>query len=87
MYVTLLFWLGLALPGYVVVRLWAKDDLESGLLGTLGLSYLATLAVLSPVSIACYLVGAPLSVFSAACCLSVLVAVVELTRRQWWGGL
>ncbi len=87
MYASLLFWLALAFPGYVLVRRCAAEELRSGLLGTLGVSYLATLALLSPVSILCYVVGAPLALFSAACALAVLAAVVELTRRRWWGEL
>jgi len=84
MYASLLFWLALALPGYVVVRRVSEDDLKSGLLGTLGLSYLVTLGVLSPVSILCYLLRAPLSVFSGACAVAVVAATVEITRRGWW---
>ncbi|MFQ5492332.1 MAG: hypothetical protein ACE5GE_16600, partial [Phycisphaerae bacterium] len=87
MYVTLLFWLGLALPGYVLLRRFTPDDLKSGLLGTLGLSYLAVLGGLSPVSILCYVVGAPLWVFSGACILAVLLALYEMIRRRWWGDL
>lgn len=84
MYVSLLFWLALVLPGYVVVRHVFADDLESGLFGVVGLSYLFTFGVLSPISIACYVLHAPLVVFSAACVLSVLASLLELTRRGWW---
>lgn len=84
MYLSLLFWLALFLPGYVVVRRFWDDELESGLLGTVSLSYLATFGLLSPVSILCYMVGAPLWVFSGACFIAVVAAVVELTRRGWW---
>lgn len=87
MYVALLFWLALAIPGYVLLRRFTPDDLQSGLLGTLGLSYLAIMGALSPVSILCYLLGAPLWVFSAACLLAVLLALFELTRQRWWGQL
>jgi len=84
MYASLLFWLALALPGYVVVRHVWKDDLKSGLLGTIGLSYLAVLGLLSPVSIACYVLHAPLWVFSAACAMLVVAAMIEITHRGWW---
>ena len=87
MYVSLLFWLGLALPGYVLVRHLAGDVLKSGLLGTLSLSYLAILALLSPVSILCYVVGAPLAVLSGACWVVFVAALAELTRRGWWRDL
>lgn len=84
MHASLLFWLALALPGYVVVRHIWTDDLKSGLLGTIGLSYLITFGLLSPVSIVCYLLGAPLWVFSATCVIAVVTALIELTRRGWW---
>lgn len=84
MTVALLFWFGLLLPGYVVLRLTSREDLKSGLLGTIGLSYLAVFALLSPVSILGYLLGLPLAVMSGACVLSFLAALVEITRRKWW---
>ncbi len=84
MVVSLLFWLGLAFPGYVIVRHFWKDDLGSGFLGVAGLSYLATLGLLSPVSILCYVFEFPVSVFSTACVLAMLAAVLEIARRGWW---
>lgn len=87
MYVSLLFWLALPLPGYVIVRHVSKEDLESGLLGTLGLCYVAVFAILSPLSICCYLLNLPVWVFTAGCLLIILVAPFELSRRKWWGDL
>jgi len=87
MYVSWLFWLALALPGYVIVRHLFRDDLESGLLGTIGLSYLAVFGLLTPISIGCYLFKAPVWVFTSACILAILAAPIELSRRKWWGGL
>ncbi len=84
MYVSLLFWLALALPGYVIVRQLCKDDLECGLLGTLGLSYLAIFGLLSPISIACYVLELPVAVLSAACVLSIAAAPIIISRRGWW---
>lgn len=84
MYISLLFWLSIALPGYVIVRHFWEDELKAGLMGTVALSYFAGLGLLSSVSILCYLVHAPLWVFSAACFISVVAAVIELTRQGWW---
>lgn len=84
MCVCLLFWFGLLLPGYVVLRLVSPDDLKSGLLGTIGLSYLAVFALLSPVSIAGYLFHLPVAVLSGACVLAVGAALVYITHRGWW---
>ena len=64
MYVTALFWIALALPGYVIVRRFWTGDLRAGLPGVIALSYLATFGLLSPVSIVGYVLGAPLWVFS-----------------------
>lgn len=85
MHASLLFFLLLLLPGYVLLRYLAKDDLRSGLLGVVGVSWLLTLALLSPVSILCYVLAAPLGVFTGACVLAVVAAAVEVTRRAWWG--
>lgn len=87
MYLPLLFWLGLLLPGYVLVRLCARDVLASGLLGTIAVSYLAVFTVLSPVSIVGYVVGAPLYWLSGACVLALLAAIVYTSYRGWWTDL
>ncbi len=84
MSVSLLFWLGLLLPGYVVVRLVSPEDLKSGLMGTIGLSYLAVFGVLTPVSVVCYLFHLPVGVLSGTCVLIFGVAVVQIARRRWW---
>ena len=84
MYISLFFWLALLLPGYVLVRYFWEDDLRSGLLGTVGLSYLAVFALLSPISILCYLLHVPLGAFSVACSVTMLAGALEITRRGWW---
>ncbi len=84
MYVSLLFWLALILPGYVIVRRVWQDDLDSGLMGTIALSYLASLGLLSAVSIPCYIFHAPVWFFSTAYVVLVLGALLELTRRGAW---
>lgn len=84
MYLSLLFWLALFLPGYALVRRFWWDESESGLLGVVGLSYLAVLGLLSPVSILCYVFHAPLAVFSWACALLVVAAAAEIVRRGWY---
>ena len=83
-YLSLLFWLLMALPGYAVVLRIDRDQQQSGLLGTICLSYLGTLALLSPVSIACYLLELPLAVFSGACVLLVVLAAIEVSRASAW---
>ncbi|MHC4946693.1 MAG: hypothetical protein ACYTG1_00315 [Planctomycetota bacterium] len=81
---SLLFWAALLLPGYAVIRRWFRDDLDAGLPGTIALSFLAALAVLTPLSIACYLLRLPLAVFTAGCVLAVGLAVVDLSRGGGW---
>lgn len=84
MYISLLFWLALALPGYAFVRRFWADDLRSGLLGTISISYLASLALLSPVAILCYVLRAPLAVFSIACVLLIVIAALDITLQKGW---
>ncbi len=84
MYVTLVFWLALFFPGYAVVRRWYRDESESGLLGVVALSYLLTLGLLSPVSILCYVLRAPVWVFAAYIVVIVVAALADLTRTGSW---
>ena len=74
---SLLFWAALLLPGYAVIRRGFRDDLDAGLPGTIALSFLAALAVLTPLSIACYLLRLPLAVFTAGCVLAVLGSIAS----------
>lgn len=84
MYVSLLFWLLLLLPGYCLVDRFFRDDVDAGLLGVVSVSYLVALAALSPVSVACYICHLPVWVLSATCLVSVLVSVVDISRRRRW---
>ncbi len=78
MALTQIFWALLALPGYALLqRVWPSAR-AGGLLHLLGLSYVASFALLSPVSIVSYALGLPLWVFSAACVLTVAAALVAL---------
>ena len=61
-----LYWLLLGLPGFVVLRRYLPSALESGGLGAISLSYLASFVLLSPVSILGYALHLPLWVMSAA---------------------
>jgi len=83
-YLPLLFWLVLLLPGYVAIRLWSPADLESGLLGTIALSYLASFALLSPVAILAYIFRLPLAVLSGSYLGLCAVALILISQRRWW---
>ncbi len=85
MFLTLIFWLSMLLPGYVGVRLAAKEDLETGLFGTIGLAYLAAFAILSPFSILCYIAKLPVAVMATIYVLVLVVSAVLVTHRRWWG--
>ncbi|HRX86845.1 MAG TPA: hypothetical protein P5572_17610, partial [Phycisphaerae bacterium] len=87
MFLSLFFWLALLLPGYALARLVDDEDSECGLMGMIGVAYLWAFALLSPVSILCYLLRLPVYVFSAACVAAVLGGVVVIHRRKWWGPL
>ena len=84
MYASLLFWPILCLPGYAILRRLDRRDAESGLLGVVAVSFLASLTLLSPLSILCYLTRVPVAVFSAAIVVLVLWSVVDLTRQKAW---
>jgi hypothetical protein len=79
------FWLLLALPGYAVLRRHGQSWLDgAGPLDGYALSCLASLALLTPVSVAGYLFGLPLWVLSASVVLSVIAAAVHLVRARAW---
>jgi hypothetical protein len=84
MFVSLLFWLALLLPGYAAARLADRDDTECGLLGMVALAYFWAFALLSPVSILCYVTRMPVAAFSVACVLLVVAGVIVIHRRGWW---
>lgn len=84
MYLPLLFWLALLIPGYVAVRRCAPAYLEAGLPATIAVSYLATFALLSPISILGYLFAAPLVVLSTACVILVLLGITAIAWYGWW---
>lgn len=81
---SLLFWPILCLPGYAILRRLDREDAESGLLGVVAVSFLASLTFLSPLSILCYVTGVPVAAFSAAIVVLVLGSVVDLTRQKAW---
>lgn len=87
MYLSWIFWAALALPGFVLARRFSRDDLECGFLGTMSVSYFLTLAILSPFSILCYLLHAPLVVFSLVVAIAVIYSAIEIVRRGWWRDL
>jgi hypothetical protein len=79
-----LFWLLLALPGYAVLRRYARPWLECGPLAGFTLSCLVSLVVLTPVSIAGYALRWPLWVLSAWLGLVVIAAMLHLARAVGW---
>lgn len=83
-HLSLLFWLTLALPGYAALRHFDREQLKSGLLGTLGLSYLATFALLLPISTLCYVLRLPTAVFGGACLVLIIAGAIEIIRNRWW---
>ena len=87
MYLTVLFWLALFFPGYAVMYRVFRDELDSGIVGTIAISYLLTLGLLSPVSIICYVVRTPVWVLSAVTVVVVVAALVDLWRSKAWGCL
>lgn len=84
MFWALLFWLTLLIPGFAALRAFWRDALEAPGPVMISLSYLATLGLLSPLSIAGYATGAPLWLFSAAMVAILVAALVEIVRRGWW---
>ncbi len=84
MWMTLIFWLGLIFAGAVVVRRWSPETLEGGPMAMIAVGFVAALAILSPVSILCYVLHLPVIVFSIACVLLVLGAVIAATKWGYW---
>lgn len=81
------FWLLLGLPGFAVLKRWLPAALESGGLGAVALSYLASFVVLSPLSILGYALHLPIWVFSAAVAIALAVSVEWCVRERKQLGL
>ena len=58
----LAFWLILGLPGYALLRRYAPRSFEGGGPSVLSLSYLASFALLTPISLAGYALRLQISV-------------------------
>lgn len=90
---TCTFWAFFLLPGWALGRGWlpglgrVEMPARSGGLGTIAYGYAYSLLLLSPVSLLCYALHAPLWTFSAAVCCSVLWALVGLVRARAWRSL
>jgi hypothetical protein len=81
-----LFWALLLLPGLAVARRWAPREVERGALSAVALGYAATLALLSPLSLLCYLLRLPAWAFSTAVALAIATGAVALARMKPWRG-
>jgi hypothetical protein len=80
------FWVLLSLPGYALLRCFRAPLLAYGAPSTLSLSYLASFALLTPLSIAAYVFRLRVSVFSAGIVVAVIAAAAWLLirdRRSW----
>jgi hypothetical protein len=82
------FWLLLWIPGYTALRRFRPQALEGGILSAASLGYLASFALLSPISIAGYLWHLPLEVLSVAIVLAVVIGafflIRDLIRTRTW---
>ncbi|GMU35662.1 MAG: hypothetical protein AMXMBFR20_35330 [Planctomycetia bacterium] len=84
MYLSLLFWPLLCLPGYAIVRRVDREEADAGLLGVIAVSFLAVLAVLSPVTILCYVLHAPVVVLCAVIVAMIGWGIIDLSRGGAW---
>jgi hypothetical protein len=84
LHLSLVFWLLLAVPGFALLCRLDRERLQCGLLGVLGLSYLGTFVLLTPISVLGYLFHLPIVVLSVSCCVLVAVGLGEIARRGWW---
>ncbi len=75
------FWLALFLPGYAALRILDRAALQDGALASIGRSYLATLGLLTPISIAGYLLHLPIMTLSVAIVLLVALSLGLLSRE------
>jgi hypothetical protein len=79
---TCIFWALFFLPGYALLRRYATTFLQAGALFTLALSYATSLLLISPLSLLCYAIGAPLWLFSVGLALLCSGALVVLVRTR-----
>jgi hypothetical protein len=80
-------WLLLLLPGFVVVRRFAAEELEAGLPAAVGVCAIASGGLLAPVVVVCYLIETPLVVLSGLVGLAVLASIAAVMHFGWWRDL
>jgi hypothetical protein len=73
----------LALPGLALLRRVQRPLLGEGMLAAIGPAYLASLALLTPVSVLGYTLRWPIAVLSGAYVVAVVLAVVALWPDLW----
>lgn len=81
-----LFWLLLAVPGLAALAYFRPADEQDGVLGTVGLAYVISFALLSPACIAGYWLELPLWSFSGYLTALVVAGLCALyaRRKLWW---
>jgi hypothetical protein len=80
----LAWWAVLWLPGHAIARRFARDDLGGGALASVGLGYLYSFALLTPVSLLGYAFGWPIAVLAIVAVLAALAGGVDLARTKFW---
>ena len=83
-YLSLLYWLVLLLPGYTGLRLFMPRLVKSGPLGTIALSLLATFALLTPINIIGHTFRLPLAVLTGSIVVLVIGSIVVIIMNKWW---
>jgi hypothetical protein len=81
-----LFFALLALPGLAILRRLHRPMLGEGVFAAIGPAYLASLAILTPVSVLGFLLRWPIEVLAAAYVVAIAIALVSLwpdLRRGW----
>ncbi|HNO79484.1 MAG TPA: hypothetical protein PKN33_15650 [Phycisphaerae bacterium] len=84
MWITLIFWFGLIFAGAVAVKRWTPETFRGGPMAVIAVGFVAALAILSPISILCYVLHLPVIVFSLACVLLILGGIVAATKWGYW---
>ncbi len=82
--VAFLFWAALLIPGFALTMRWAPGLTKGGLMSTIAVSFLATLAILMPVGIIGFLTRTPLIIISGFLVLSVIWGTFDIFRSGAW---
>ncbi len=82
--VAIFFWVAFLIPGFAVTMRWAPTLTKGGLMSSIAVSFLASLALFMPFTILGFMLNLPLWIISSLIVLSVIWGLIDLFKTGAW---